>query len=159
MKSKKVHLCKWICEKMKNLIKKIIVIVNIILPLLLGTWMYITSSEDVLFVRLFSDYTIKIQGLIGAESDLGIFCRNYFADFLWGYSLMFAIYYVLGEIDLRKIYFIVFFFSVFMESVQLFQKIPGTFDFGDILIEGMAELLAAVFIKIMRRHWSYEEQN
>ena len=88
---------------MKNLIKKIIVIVNIILPLLLGTWMYITSSEDVLFVRLFSNYTIKIQGLIGAESGLGIFCRNYFADFLWGYSLMFTIYYVLGTNGLEDI--------------------------------------------------------
>ena len=159
MKSKNVHVYRWMCEKMKILLRKIVIIVNIILPLVLGAWIYIVSTEDVFFVRLFTEHMMKMQRLIEVKSDMGIFFRNYFADFLWGYSLMFAIYYVLNETDLRKIYFIVLLFSAFMESLQLFPKLPGTFDFFDILIEGMAELLAAVFIKIMRRHWSYEEQN
>ena len=66
----------------------------------------------------------------------GRFVRNYLFDFLWGYSLAAGIMWILGgEIKQGRIIGLVCFFSLFMECLQLFPQVEGTFDFWDVITE------------------------
>ena len=38
-------------------------------------------------------------------------------------------------------------FSTFLELLQLLPTVPGTFDLLDMLVEGVAEILAVIIIK------------
>jgi hypothetical protein len=126
-------------------------IFNMIIPIFIGGVIYYIMSPNVLFVKL-------IDGLIGES--LHIFqvyednvilrvIRNYFLDMLWGYALVFALYFILDDAEKSKrIFLMAFVFSVLMEILQLTPFAEGTFDFLDILLEFVSEVFAIFIIKI-----------
>lgn len=126
--------------------------VNIVLPLLLGSVIYYLYSPDVLFVRSIDSTTnlnfhIKIDGSVWVF----LFVRNFFLDMLWAYALVFMLYYLIGNntANLRKIFLIAFSLSVAMEILQITPIVEGKFDLCDIAVEFLAEVVAVFIIKII----------
>lgn len=134
--------------------KRKILILHVIIPLLVGAFIYYLLSPDVIFVKLihciisdgFHDFKLLIQNPIIR------LVRFYVLDMLWGYTLVFSLYFILGNstADLKKIFLIAFAFSAAMEMLQLTSLARGTFDICDILVEFLAEILAVIIIKSIR---------
>lgn len=130
--------------------KQKILILNIVFPILIGAFLYYLTSPDVFFVKV-------IDALIGGVSRIHIspakniilkLIRNYFLDMLWGYALVFALFYIVGNsaVKIGKIWGIAFIFSAAMEIIQITPFIQGTFDVLDIGAEFLAEAIAAFII-------------
>lgn len=133
---------------MKN--NKVFLILNILIPIVVGTIIYYLISPEVIFVK-------EIDAFMGAgfhitcmwENPLVRFVRNYMLDMLWGYALVFALYFVLGNntAELWKIFIIAIAFSATMEALQLTPIISGTFDVFDIMAEFFSETVAVFIMK------------
>jgi hypothetical protein len=136
---------------------RIIVILNITIPLVIGALIYYLLSPEVIFVKLI-DGVIKggTHFTVAVENNVLIsFIRFYFLDMLWGYALVFALYFILDDnsAKLKKIFIVAFLFSAFIETIQLTPYVKGTFDCLDILFELLSEVIAVFIINIlMRRH-------
>ena len=131
--------------------KRLFVLANIIIPLLVGAAFYLVTSPDVIFVEAvgsFRKMPVYIEH-ISAERGILQVMRYYMLDALWAYALVFALYFAIGNNAARvKMAFLTAIcFSTFMEVIQLFQVIPGIFDPSDILVEALAEAIAALIIK------------
>lgn len=135
--------------------KIVFLMFNICLPILIGIVIYYVISQDVIFVQ-------KIDALFGREvhaiktnidSVFLKYIRFYLLDILWGYSLVFALYFVTGNntAELMKILKIAFVFSAIMEILQLTSIVKGTFDVIDIIMELLAEIIAVFIIKITHK--------
>lgn len=141
---------------------KIIIGLNIILPIFLGTLLYYFMSPNVIFVRMLDD-VLGINLHIHIIFD-GILCkliRNYFLDMLWAYALLFAIYAFMNNdsAGLMKTFIIAVMFSVIMEVLQMTNFVYGTFDVFDIISEILALCFAAVIIYfVIIRRISDEKQ-
>jgi len=135
---------------MKNYIKMGLLI-NIVMPILVGSVIYYLFSPNVLFVKRIDsiiglNYHIKLSG----NSNLVLeFIRNYFLDMLWAYALVIALFYFIGNnaASLSKIFLIAFSFSVALEILQVTPIAEGTFDLYDITVELLAEIVAVFIIK------------
>ncbi len=128
--------------------KRWIILLHIVIPLLSGALIYILTDPNVLFVRMLS----RQRGIpvlpVNSESTVVLFVRCYLLDILWAYALIFSLYFILDtDMGLWKIFGIGFLFSTIMEVLQLTVIVPGTFDLWDILMEGVAELIAIFIIK------------
>ena len=132
------------------MIKKIFLTLNIICPVIIGAFIYYLISPDVFFVK-------KIDALIGGVINIHIppienvffkLIRNYFLDMMWGYALVFALFYIIGNnaVKIGKIFWIAFLFSAIMEIIQIAPLVQGTFDIFDICVEFLAEVIAAIII-------------
>lgn len=136
---------------------RIIVILNITIPLVIGALIYYLLSPEVIFVKLIDGVIQGGTHFTGAvENNVLIsFIRFYFLDMLWGYALVFALYFILDDnsAKLKKIFIVAFLFSAFIETIQLTPYVKGTFDCLDILFELLSEVIAVFIINIlMRRH-------
>ena len=142
------------CDMKKSKKKNtVILLLNVIIPILLGTIIYYFLSPDVLFVKridqlLGNGFHISYMG---TECLIWKFIRNYFLDMLWGYALIFGLFLVSGNniADLKKIFLTAFLFSAVMEILQMTPVARGTFDIFDILVEFLAEIAAVFIIKIL----------
>ena len=135
---------------MKNMNRSVTMVLHIICPIAAGALIYGMVSPDVIFIKKTANF---IGGTIGmpmfpADSAFLRFVRNYFPDIMWGYSLVFALFCVIGNnaADIRKIFWIAFSFSAVMEMMQKTSFVPGTFDVFDIVVEFLAEAIAACII-------------
>jgi hypothetical protein len=130
---------------------------NIIIPICLGAGIYYLISPDVIFVK-------QIDYFIGCSFHVSItnvnpaiirFIRNYLLDMLWGYALVFTVFYLLGNkaAVLWNAFIISFLFSVVMEVLQITSIARGTFDLYDIMVELLAEIVAVFIIRklLLRR--------
>ncbi len=74
--------------------------------------------------------------------------RNYLPDMMWGYSLVFALFFIIGNnvASISKVFGMVFLFSAVMEMMQKVSFVPGTFDVFDIDVEFLAEAIVACII-------------
>jgi hypothetical protein len=79
-------------------------------------------------------------------------------DMMWGYALVFALYFIMGNnaAGLTKLIMIASFFSTVMELLQLTPFVRGTFDVLDIIVEILAEATAVFIIK---KHFMEEFHN
>ncbi|MCM1144214.1 MAG: hypothetical protein NC318_02965 [Blautia sp.] len=130
--------------------RKMIMVLHILCPIAIGALVYYLASPDVLFIqkaKTFIDVT---------DSAFLRLVRNYLADMMWGYSLVFALFYIIGNTtaDLWKVLGIAFPFSAAMEMMQKTSFIPGTFDVFDIFVEFLAEIIA---VSIIYKLYSREE--
>lgn len=127
--------------------EKIIILTNVLVPITIGSMIYIILSPDVYFVNIL-DKLMKINRAVVNNNFFIVFIRNYFLDMLWGYSLVFALAFIYGkDINLRKIIIIAFSFSISIELLQLTPIIRGTFDIYDIVLELIAELCALIILR------------
>lgn len=141
--------------------KKLFLIFNFTVPLLFGTMIYYFLSPDVVFVKIIDELIGKRPDFLGATyfnlllEDYYVvkLVRCYLLDGLWGYALMFALYYIFSNntANLTKIFFMAFSFSILMEILQLTSLAKGTFDFIDIVALFLAEIFAVFIIKIRMR--------
>ena len=131
--------------------KRISFFMNIIFPLLFGAVFYLFTSPDVIFVEAVGSFWGRAQYIehISIEEGILLMTRYYMLDVLWAYALVFALYFAIGNnaARVKMAFLIAICFSTFMEAIQLFQVIPGIFDPLDILVEALAEVLAALIIK------------
>ncbi len=144
---------------MKN---RTFLLINIIFPLLVGAVIYWFTSTDVIFVEAVRSFwgTPFHTGIVSTDGGAMQLVRYYMSDILWAYALVFALYFAIGNnaARVRTAFVIAVTFSVFMEVIQISPRIPGTFDINDILVEVMAETIAALIIKNnMRRQEIYEK--
>ena len=133
------------------MMKKAYLLANMILPLLVGAMFYFLTSKDVIFVEMASSFLGKPLGIehAGPYDGVFMFIRYYMLDALWAYALVFAMFISIGNnaARVKTAFMVAIFFSVAMEVIQLFPVVPGTFDAIDILVEVMAEVIAALIIK------------
>ncbi len=137
-------------DNMKNNTYFTVNILNIAFPLIIGMLIYCLASPDVIFVKYidsFFGFSIDAREIL--TGDAVRFIRNYLPDMMWGYSLVFALFYSMGGTrdSLGLLLFITVLFSVIMESLQLLPVITGTFDLYDMVVEIIAEFAAIFIIK------------
>ena len=134
---------------------KISILLNIIIPLVLGGLIYYCYSPNVIFVQ-------KIDALLGFAHhpfQLSVdampvkIIRNYLLDALWGYSLIFTIFLIIGNKTANEnlVGLVGAVFAGLMELLQLTPLMNGTFDIMDIFVELVAIFIAVFIIKILRR--------
>lgn len=141
--------------------KELFLIFNFTVPLLVGAMIYYFLSPDVVFVKIIDELIGKRPEFLGATyfnlllKDYYVvkLARCYLLDGLWGYALVFALYYIFSNntANLTKIFFMAFAFSTFLEILQLTSLAKGTFDFIDIGALFLAEIFAVFIIKILMR--------
>ncbi len=128
--------------------KKVLVLANIIVPLIVGAILYAIVAPDVIFVRVLGSFWgNEVTSISQPETAFDYFVRYYLMDILWGYALVFALFLCLGNnAAIGRVFIIAFLFSTAMELLQLTTIVPGVFDIWDIVIEGFAEAFAAFII-------------
>ena len=131
----------------QNLRSKKVYLINILLPLITGAVFYIVLRSDTYIARCFYqmfhlEYAFEIK-----DNFCITFVRNYVCDMFWAYALMMTLWLALDKTELYKVSFIAFLFAAFVECSQIRGVIKGTFDIGDILLEGIAIGIASFVIK------------
>ena len=121
-------------------------LLNIVIPLLIGTYIYIRYSPDVIFVGYFNNFIeLKAKEL----NSVTLFLRNYLCDFCWSYSLAFSISFIYYEnFSLVHSILIPATIGIAIELLQLIGLIDGTYDLFDIFVELLATLLCFMILKI-----------
>lgn len=132
----------------------ILIVINCVIPLLIGTIFYYLFSPNVIFVRNIDEILeCGIHFNISLENNWILkYLRFYVLDMLWAYALIFALFFIVGDnntANLRKIFLIAYLFSTIMEILQLTPLVEGTFDFLDLFFELGAEIIAVFIIKIL----------
>ena len=99
-------------------IKKLFLIFNFTVPLFVGAMIYYFLSPDVVFVKIIDELIGKRPEFLGATyfnlllKDYYVvkLARCYLLDGLWGYALVFALYYISSNntANLTKIFFMAF---------------------------------------------------
>lgn len=130
--------------------RKTILFLHIICPLAAGALIYCLAAPDVIFIQKAKDFmgwTFHMQMSPAGSASLRLI-RNYLPDMMWGYSLVFALFYIIGNnaASIRKVFWMAFSFSAVMETMQKTSFVPGTFDVFDIAVEFLAEAIAACII-------------
>ncbi len=126
---------------------------NVLLPIIVGTFAYLLCRPDTYVSAMiyhligFDDITVYIPSLTVSR-----FIRFYFADIMWGYALIYALYYFQDEKTFNHIPLVVgISFEVLIELFQLLPMINGTFDVMDIILEAIASIIAYYLIMKWRK--------
>ena len=139
-------------------IQKMVAIINILLPLIAGAFVYIlwvpSAHVSQVFYRVFGLHSLPGDGTAGS------FITCFLGDFLWAYSLMFllALITVRRKRDLIKILVLCILFETGTECIQLTPFMDGTFDFLDIVMEILANLLGCTMICIYESLWQQKKK-
>lgn len=127
---------------------------NILIPICVGAVLYYLFCPGVSFVLILDCIGQKFFGsefnglhVDYIDSYLFLIIRYYLFDMLWAYSLTFTVFYILPRKKKLISAFIVMFFTLLMELLQISDYISGTFDFFDIFAELIAATVAYMFIK------------
>ncbi len=117
-------------------------VLNILIPLIIGSLIYVFYSPDTYFVRVLNVFIDTKQNVFTK------ILRNYFCDFCWAYSLAFVLSYIYKESLSIKISIIApISVGTALELLQLFGIISGTFDLLDIFAELVACIICYLILK------------
>jgi hypothetical protein len=145
------------------MMKKTVLALNAICPIIGGALIYYFVAPDVIFVKKIDAVIGNVAGIHITSIDNIFFklVRNYFPDMLWGYAFVFVLFYVIGNNAVKKIFWIALSFSVAMEVIQIAPFVQGTFDIFDIAVEFLAEALAVFIINkiTLREELRNEKEN
>ena len=115
--------------------------VNVIVPLVCGLFIYLTKPEATYVSAFLSRIRLMLPVI-----RYPLIINHYAADFLWTYSLFFCLRLTLGDALKGKhsitVIVITAVTSVILESLQLLERFPGTFDPWDIVAELSAVAIA-----------------
>lgn len=137
---------------------------NILLPVMVGGITYYLISPEVFFVRQLDALLgsgIHIEN-VGSQGTFFRWFRNYALDMLWGYALFFTLHLMVADdtAEWWKTFGMAAVFSAGMELLQIMPGVAGTFDVWDIVVEVLAEGIAAVvllcyknFPPLRRQRW------
>ena len=129
----------------RNRREGIFVICNILIPLVIGAYIYVCWDSDSYFGNWIRSFLVVPE--VGMDTDFMKFMRNWGCDFLWAYALFFSLYSSTKNViaSIRNSVTC----SILVESLQLIQidyVKCGTFDILDILIEVIAVCIGAAFL-------------
>lgn len=130
--------------------RKTIMFLHIMCPIAAGALIYCLVAPDVIFIKKTEDlmgWAVRMR-MFPTGSVLLRLIRNYLPDMMWGYSLVFALFYIIGNnvASIWKIFWMAFPFSAAMEMMQKVSFVLGTFDVFDIAAIFLAEIIAACII-------------
>jgi len=128
---------------------KFLYALNIIVPLAVGTLIYIVSRP----YSFVSVIVYSVTGLRGHSGAVPALVNNYVPDLVWAYALVFVLYAAIGvyKRDLRLVIILSVLFTSITEILQLFSANMFTFDVTDIAVQIIAILMASLIIKKMER--------
>ena len=130
-------------------------LLHLLVPLLIGSFLYWLMCPDVYFVRVIDTY-FPIRRSISMPSDLlTVIIRNHLFDALWAYSLYYTLILILDSRRLTTVTALIFLVS--MELLQETNWCPGTFDTVDVGVEILSVIVASVTAKIYLEERSNEE--
>ena len=138
-------------------------ICNVVIPLLIGAYIYIYISKDSYFGN-FVRHFISIP-TNETKTLFRFLMKNWGGDFLWAYALFFALCFSMypAGFMIKKSSLYTIACSVFVELLQLIQVDfikCGTFDVLDIIIELFAVLVGVIVFKsymyLIRKDNKYE---
>lgn len=133
--------------------KRKILLLNAIVPVLIGAIVYYLFFPKVVFVKIVDNLLgVSYHIPVGVDNVFIKFIRFYLLDFLWAYALT-AIVILIFEND-KRVFGLIFIFEIILELMQLHPFIRGTFDVCDIGGEILASILV---IKLSRRRLKNEE--
>lgn len=114
-------------------------ILNIVLPLVIGTIVYVHVKPSAPISQLIY-FLLHIKTPVLNIKPTGIhrFIQYYLCDILWSYSLTFALSLYLGKDRLLLSYAIAVSFSTLVEVLQLLPQVLGSFDIFDIIVQLIA---------------------
>lgn len=111
---------------------------NIMIPILMGIFIYLFYSPNTIFVKFVNTY---INIIIFDRNVFIDILRNYFCDFCWSYSLAFTISFIYKDsFSLTTSILVPISVGIMLEILQLTKIISGTYDILDII----SELLACI---------------
>ena len=131
--------------------QKLFIVLHFILPLFMGACIYFIIDPNTEFAKgVYRVWGWKSEVGFVKRGILSTFLRNYALDMLWGYALVFALYYANGcnAAKIPHIFCASFLFSILMELFQWIEIAEGVFDFADIVVEGIAEGIAAYVLRL-----------
>ena len=120
------------------------ILLNICIPVIIGSVVYYLFFPDVLFVRMIDSIVGSGVHLeINISSRMAMIIRYYLFDVLWAYSLTCLITGIIGtDCPNRKLVLAgIILFETIMETIQLAPGINGTFDVCDIVVEAVVSIL------------------
>ena len=110
-----------------------------LLLILLGAWIYYVFFPEVYFVKKIDEIIGKhyIDAFHYKKNIITVIIRNYLMDFLWSCSLTCFVSQIVGfgEKERKQCAILLTVFVIVMESIQILDGIPGTFDLLDIFVE------------------------
>lgn len=126
--------------------------INIIIPIVLGTIVYILFREDtyisIIFMKIMKEVGIEIALPHNLDNPIADFARNHLCDILWAYALTFTVV-LAGDFQKKQMiipFIISAVFGISMELLQKFDIITGTFDYWDIVFQVIASVCAIIII-------------
>lgn len=130
-------------------------IANSAIPLMLGSFIYITAGQGIYLTDLIARFHVQIPHIA-----YPVLIRSYICDFLWGYALLSALVLVAGAHGITgtiKAMILAAILAVIMETLQAVPSFPGTFDPWDIVAEFAAIVICSAIIQIFLRRQQHEE--
>ncbi len=132
--------------------------VNIIIPLIIGLFIYMTKPSS----TYLSDFLSGFRSVLPIIR-YPIIIDFYACDFLWTYSMFFCLRLTLGDALKGKYNLMVItvtgVVAIILESLQLIKGVPGTFDPMDVVTELIAVTVAFLLTIIIERRFKYYEEN
>ena len=133
--------------------KKMLLIINIIVPLLIGLFIYVTKEGNTYISDVFSS----------VRSEFGIICypliiRCYACDFLWFFSIRLSLGDSLKGKNNETVLITAGVIAIALELLQLNKRFPGSYDSMDIVVELFAIFFATVITTIIDRRIKYEKE-
>lgn len=136
--------------------KKILFILNIIIPLFVGLLIYVFLKQGTYINVFLKKYGISPYIAV-SDNLLFSIVKNWLCDFLWAYSLLFSINFALKKVknSILLSAAITLFLGIALELLQKIGLMGGIFDFLDIAAESCAVLLAIIIIKGVEKNEKY----
>lgn len=130
-------------------IKNVYRIFNILFPLIIGLGVYLFINPDNYICSFFSRFVVLPK--FGLSSPFIEFVNNWGCDFLWAYSFTSVIYELFCSFKFSWLItgLLSISLGVFMELLQYFDVVGGTFDVWDIIIEIIAVVISVLIIKFI----------
>ena len=132
---------------------KLFCVANATIPLAVGAFLYYLVDPSVIFVKwIDSILSYSYHYDFSTHNQFCTILRNYLFDALWSYSLLFSIYLLIDRKN-RLVWSISvsFVVGILLESLQLLDKVPGTFDLNDIFTQFLSVVFASIIICLERR--------
>lgn len=125
-----------------------ILILNIIIPLLLGGILYYVFCPDIILVQQLDSF-LPVAYYIHRHPELsGSFpqiLRNHFFDFLWAYAFTVSIlYWGKDHIRAKQLLLLILITEGTLEALQLLSFIHGTFDVLDVIVEYSISIIVII---------------
>ena len=118
---------------------------NIMIPILMGIFIYLFYSPNTIFVKFVNTY---INIIIFDRNVFIDILRNYFCDFCWSYSLSFTISYIYkNQLSIITTIVIPVSVGLCLEILQLTSLTSGTYDLLDIFMESLASVICYLVLK------------